>query len=112
MIAGRSWANGFAGRTDMPRRPNILFIMADDHAAKAIGAYGSRIVETPSIDRIAEGGKRLDHCYVTNSICTPSRASILPGTYNHVNEIGQASCRERGCKNVKISGVAGSIKKK
>src|SRR3546814_17218623 len=71
----------------MPRRPNILFIMADDHAAKAIGAYGSRIVETPSIDRIAEGGKRLDHCYVTNSICTPSRASILTGTYNHVNGV-------------------------
>src|SRR3546814_19278626 len=61
--------------------------MADDHAAKAIGAYGSRIVETPSIDRIAEGGKRLDHCYVTNSICTPSRASILTGTYNHVNGV-------------------------
>src|SRR3546814_10141578 len=72
---------------DMPRRPNILFIMADDHAAKAISAYGSRIVETPGIDRIAEGGKRLDHCYVTNSICTPSRASILTGTYNHVNGV-------------------------
>ncbi|HEY9553723.1 sulfatase family protein [Allosphingosinicella sp.] len=71
----------------MPRRPNILFIMADDHAAKAISAYGSRIVETPGIDRIAEGGKRLDHCYVTNSICTPSRASILTGTYNHVNGV-------------------------
>src|SRR3546814_13538810 len=72
---------------DMPRRPNILFIMADDHAAKAISAYGSRIVETPGIDRIAEGGKRLDHCYVTNSICTPSRASILTGTYNNVNGV-------------------------
>src|SRR3546814_14325096 len=72
---------------DMPRRPNILFIMADDHAAKAISAYGSRIVETPGIDRIAEGGKRLDHCYVTNSICTPSRASNLTGTYNHVTGV-------------------------
>src|SRR3546814_14471249 len=87
MIAGRSWANGFAGRTDMPRRPNILFIMADDHAAKAIGAYGSRIVETPSIARIAEGGKRLDLCYVTNSICTPSPAPLLTGTYNPVNSV-------------------------
>src|SRR3546814_1621149 len=65
----------------------LPIFMADDHAAKAIGAYGSRIVETPSIDRIAEGGKRLDHCYVTNSICTPSRASILTGTYNHVNGV-------------------------
>ncbi len=67
------------------RRPNILFIMADDHAAKAIGAYGAGLNVTPHIDRIAEGGVRLDHCYVTNSICTPSRASILTGVYNHVN---------------------------
>src|SRR3546814_10829603 len=62
-----------------------LFIMADDHAAKAISAYGSRIVTTPGIDRIATEGMRLDHCYVTNSLCTPSRAAILTGTYNHVN---------------------------
>ncbi|MEQ9607375.1 MAG: sulfatase [Kiloniellaceae bacterium] len=71
----------------MNRRPNILFIMADDHAAKAISAYNPRLLRTPNIDRIAEGGKRLDHCYVTNSICTPSRASILTGTYNHVNGV-------------------------
>lgn len=71
----------------MQRQPNILFIMADDHAAKAISAYGSRIVATPNLDRIAEAGVRLDHCYVTNSICTPSRASILTGTYNHVNGV-------------------------
>src|SRR3546814_18663364 len=99
MIAGRSWANGFAGRTDMPRRPNILFIMADDHAAKAIGAYGSRIVETPSIDRIAEGGKRLDHCYVTNSICPPSRAPNLTGTRSEERRVGNecgSTCRSRG----------------
>ena len=66
-------------------RPNILFIMADDHAAKAISAYGMAINSTPNIDRIADEGMRLDHCYVTNSICTPSRAAILTGTYNHVN---------------------------
>jgi arylsulfatase A-like enzyme len=69
------------------RRPNVLFIMADDHAAKAISAYGSRIITTPGIDRIAEEGMRLDHCYVTNSLCTPSRAAILTGTYNHVNGV-------------------------
>jgi len=68
-------------------RPNILFIMADDHAAKAISAYGSRLNRTPNIDRIAQGGMRLDHCYVTNSICTPSRAAILMGTFNHVNGV-------------------------
>ncbi|WP_226582298.1 sulfatase family protein [Acuticoccus sediminis] len=71
----------------MDQRPNILFIMADDHAAKAIGAYGSGLLETPNIDRLALEGMRLDHCYVTNSICTPSRASILTGTYNHVNGV-------------------------
>ena len=65
--------------------PNIIFIMCDDHAANAISAYGSVLNQTPNIDRLASEGARLDHCYVTNSICTPSRASILTGTYNHVN---------------------------
>ncbi|MGI9644266.1 MAG: sulfatase family protein [Ilumatobacteraceae bacterium] len=68
-------------------RPNIVFIMSDDHAAHAISAYGSRINETPNIDRLAEGGMRFDSCFCTNSICTPSRASILTGTYNHVNGV-------------------------
>lgn len=66
-------------------RPNIIFIMSDDHAANAISAYGSGLNHTPHIDRLATEGMRLDRCYVTNSICTPSRASILTGTYNHVN---------------------------
>jgi len=68
-------------------QPNIIFIMSDDHAAQAISAYGYNINATPHIDRIAREGARLDHCYVTNSICTPSRASILTGTHNHVNEV-------------------------
>lgn len=49
-------------------RPNIIFIMADDHAAKAISAYGAGINDTPGIDRLAKEGMRYDHCYVTNSI--------------------------------------------
>jgi arylsulfatase A-like enzyme len=68
-------------------RPNILFIMSDDHAARAISAYGGGLNCTPNIDRLAKEGMRLDRCYVTNSICTPSRASILTGTYNHVNAV-------------------------
>ncbi len=68
-------------------RPNLIFVMSDDHAAHAISAYGSRINETPNIDRIATGGMRFDSCFCTNSICTPSRASILTGTYNHVNGV-------------------------
>lgn len=68
-------------------RPNILFIMTDDHAANAISCYGSKVNKTPNLDRIAEEGAKLDHCYVTNSICTPSRAAILTGTHNHVNGV-------------------------
>ncbi|OWZ72513.1 hypothetical protein AYX14_01978 [Cryptococcus neoformans] len=68
-----------------PHRPNILVIMADDHACKAISCYGGGINHTPNLDRIASDGMRLNHCYVSNSICTPSRAAILCGTHNHVN---------------------------
>ena len=69
------------------KRPNILFIMSDDHASHAMSCYGSRINATPHLDRIAEGGRRFDNCFCTNSICTPSRATILTGTYNHVNQV-------------------------
>ena len=69
------------------KRPNILFIMSDDHAANAISAYGSKVNTTPNIDRLAQEGCRLDHCYVTNSICTPSRAAILTDMHNHVNRV-------------------------
>ena len=68
-------------------RPNILFIMSDDHAAHAMSCYGSRINRTPNIDRIAEGGMILHNCFCTNSICTPSRASILTGKYSHLNGV-------------------------
>jgi arylsulfatase A-like enzyme len=69
------------------RRPNIVLVMADDHAAHAISAYGSRINRTPGIDRLAGEGIRFDACFCTNSICSPSRATILTGTYNHVNGV-------------------------
>ena len=72
---------------DSSQRPNLIFIMADDHARHAMSAYGSRINETPNLDRIADGGMRFDNTFCTNSICTPSRASILTGTYNHVNGV-------------------------
>ena len=71
-------------RTD---RPNVLFIMSDDHATHAISAYGSRINRTPHLDRIADGAIRMDAAFCTNSICAPSRAAILTGTYNHVNGV-------------------------
>lgn len=66
-------------------RPNILFIMSDDHAAHAISAYGSRVNQTPNLDRIAREGVRFDRVFAVNSICTPSRATILTGKYSHLN---------------------------
>ena len=68
-------------------RPNIIFIMSDDHASHAISAYGSRLIKTPNIDRLANEGMKLENCFVTNSICTPSRAVILTGTYSHINGV-------------------------
>jgi arylsulfatase A-like enzyme len=61
--------------------------MSDDHASHALSAYGSRINRTPHLDRIADGGIRFDAAFCTNSICTPSRAAVLTGTYNHVNGV-------------------------
>jgi arylsulfatase A-like enzyme len=69
------------------RRPNILFIMSDDHAAHAISAYGSVVNKTPHLDRLAQEGVRFSHCFAVNSICTPSRATILTGQYSHVNGV-------------------------
>lgn len=69
------------------QRPNILFIMTDDHASQAMGCYGSNVNCTPNMDKIAEEGMLFQHCYVSNSICTPSRAAILTGTHNHVNGV-------------------------
>ena len=67
---------------------NIVYIMADDHAYQAVSAYGSQVSKlapTPNIDRIANEGARMDAVYCTNSICGPSRASILTGKFSHVN---------------------------
>ncbi|MFC2111645.1 sulfatase [Bacteroidota bacterium] len=65
--------------------PNILFIFTDDHCEQAISAYGSEIIQTPALDRIAKEGMRFTRCYVTNSLCGPSRAVIQTGKYSHLN---------------------------
>lgn len=69
------------------KRPNILFIMSDDHAAHAISAYGSRINKTPNLDRLATEGVRFENVFVTNSICTPSRACIVSGMFSCQNGV-------------------------
>jgi len=68
-------------------RPNILFIMTDDHAAHAISAYGSKVNRTPNLDRLATEGALFANVFATNSICTPSRATILTGQYSHLNGV-------------------------
>ena len=65
--------------------PNILFIFSDDHALQAIGAYGSRINQTPGIDRLAHEGALFANSFCANSICGPSRACILTGKHSHLN---------------------------
>jgi N-acetylglucosamine-6-sulfatase len=72
---------GAAGR----ERPNIVFIFSDDHATQAISAYGSRINQTPNIDRIADEGAIFLNSFCTNSICAPSRAVVLTGKHSHIN---------------------------
>ena len=67
------------------KRPNILFIFTDDHAAHAMSCYGSKINTTPNLDRIANEGMLFTNCYCTNSICGPSRAVIQTGKHSHLN---------------------------
>ena len=66
-------------------RPNILFIMTDDHTTQAMSCYGGNLIETPNMDRIANEGIRFDNCYATNALSGPSRACILTGKFGHMN---------------------------
>src|SRR6186997_23116 len=68
-------------------KPNIVFIFSDDHAYQAISAYGDerKLLDTPQIDRLAKEGMRFDRCLVSNSICGPSRATVMTGKYSHRN---------------------------
>ncbi len=90
-LAGRTALAGApALKASARRKPNILFIMSDDHTTQAIGAYGSRLAKlnpTPNIDALAKGGMRFDRVFCNNSICTPSRASIITGQYSQTNGI-------------------------
>ena len=66
-------------------RPNIIFIMTDDHTTQAMSCYGGNLIETPHMDRIADEGMRFDNCYATNALSGPSRACILTGKFSHKN---------------------------
>ena len=73
------------GAKEEARRPNILFIMTDDHTTQAMSCYGGRLIQTPNMDRIAGEGIRFDNCYATNALSGPSRACILTGKFSHEN---------------------------
>ncbi len=88
---------GCLGRKKLwAKKPNILFIMTDDHASHAMSCYGSRINTTPNIDRIATEGIRFENCFCTNSICAPSRAVILTGKHSHLNGVRDNALRFDG----------------
>ena len=76
---------GCSGKAQEKARPNIVFIMSDDHAYQAISAYDDRLIQTPNIDRIAREGMLFTNACVTNSLCAPSRATILTGKHCHIN---------------------------
>lgn len=76
---------GFRAKNKPATRPNIVFIMSDDHAYQAISAYNPKLTHTPNIDRIAQNGMLFTNACVTNSICSPSRAVILTGKHSHIN---------------------------
>ena len=89
-VALMGWIPGLAAQAEPEGKPNILFIMCDDHGTQAIGAYGGRLAPlnpTPTLDALASEGMRFDNVFCTNSICTPSRATILTGQYSHVNGV-------------------------
>src|SRR5210317_992353 len=67
------------------KRPNIIFMMSDDHAYQAISAYQDHLIQTPNIDRLAQEGMIFTNACVTNSICAPSRAVIFTGKHSHIN---------------------------
>ncbi|KIA90911.1 sulfatase [Pedobacter kyungheensis] len=67
------------------KQPNIIFILSDDHAYQAIGAYGNKLISTPNIDRLAKSGALFNNAIVSNAICGPSRAAFITGQYSHKN---------------------------
>ena len=88
------WALAFSTSLQIraAEHPNILYIMADDHGPQALSCYGGKLIQTPNIDRLAKDGMRFTHAFANNSICSPSRAVLLTGKYNHlcgVEQLGQ-----------------------
>ena len=86
-ISARADDGSVVPRPKPAGRPNIVFILSDDHAQHAISCYGSKVNTTPHLDRLAADGARFANSFVTNSICSPSRATLLTGQYSHANGV-------------------------
>ncbi len=85
MALSMAWACGPVPEKEQARRPNIVYIMSDDHGYQAVSAYGHGLNSTPHIDRIAQEGLLFTRATVTNSLCAPSRAVLLTGKHSFVN---------------------------
>ena len=81
------------GAEEAQERPNIIFIMTDDHTTQAMSCYGGNLIETPNMDRLANEGMRFDNCYATNALSGPSRACILTGKLGHLNGFTDNACK-------------------
>jgi arylsulfatase A-like enzyme len=78
---------GFPAIAQQRRRPNILYVMTDDHPADRMSCAGHSILGTPNMDRLAREGVRFSNCFVTNSLCAPARATALTGCFSHINGV-------------------------
>src|SRR5687768_16649658 len=85
LVAGVASRVARAHQDEDRKRPNIIYIMTDDHAAHALSCYGSKINTTPNLDRLAAEGMLFKNGFVTNALCGPSRATLLTGLYSHKN---------------------------
>jgi N-acetylglucosamine-6-sulfatase len=97
LLVGLLSACAAAPETREPRRrPNIVFILSDDHAAQTLGAYGSTVARTPNLDRLAAEGLRFENAFCGNAICSPARASVLTGLHSHAHGVVDNAARFDG----------------
>lgn len=90
------------------KKPNILYIMSDDHASNSISCYNSilsSVFKTPNLDRIAYEGCRMNNFYATNAICTPARASIMTGQYGNINGVKTLSDEWNPCQPINLAQI-------
>ena len=84
-LATLSLASCAGQQKEESKRPNIIFMMTDDHTTQAMSCYGGNLLQTPNMDRIANEGIRMDNCYAVNALSGPSRACVLTGKFSHEN---------------------------